>query len=214
MKEYARVNLPNKRRVLLLLSGGFDSSVLLCALLERENHVEALLVDYGQRHKIELSYARRLCTKHGVEFHDRTLTLPHNNALTNVDEPMNGKEQEHDFVVPFRNMMLLALACSVAQDKGLGVVAIGCNLDDASTFTDCRPNFIEHMSHAAGLCAGISIIAPFTALAKREIVTRCANLLTKHKVEPDDCYSCYSGRQPCGWCPACVKMTAIVGQLV
>lgn len=214
MKEYQKINLPTKRRILLLFSGGFDSTALLCALRERDNHVEALLVDYGQRHKIELSYARRFCNKHGVTFHDRTIVVPRTNALTNINEPMNGKEQEYDFVVPFRNMMLISLACSVAIEKGLGVVAIGCNMDDANTFHDCRPEFIEHMNQAACGCAGIQVIAPFTALAKREIVTRCTNILTKHKISPDDSYSCYGGKKPCGWCPACQKKESILGQMV
>lgn len=209
----SKLLLPIRRRVLLLYSGGFDSSVLLRALLDKNNTVECLLIEYGQRHKLELSYARRYAAYLSVRYHERTISMPQDNALTNIDEPLNGKEQDHDFVVPYRNMIFIAHACSVAKQEGLDVVAFGANADDADAFHDCRENFIEAMSKAASLCHGVTVVAPFVQISKREIVTRVANLMTP-RFNAADTYSCYGGGKPCGWCGACKKRDAALTQLV
>ena len=209
----SRVMMPTRRRVLLLMSGGFDSSVLLRALLDKHNTVECLLIDYGQRHKLELSYARRFCANLGVPYHERTISMPQDNALTNIHEPLNGKEEEYDFVVPYRNMIFIAHACSVAKEVGCDVVAFGANLDDAANFADCRENFVEAISKAAGLCHGVTVVAPFLQIGKREIVTRVANLMTP-RFNAADTYSCYGGKKECGYCGACQKRNDALTQLV
>jgi 7-cyano-7-deazaguanine synthase len=209
----SKIHLPSRRRVLLLYSGGFDSSVLLRALLDKNNTVECLLVDYGQRHKLELSYARRFAALHDVAVHERTIAMPQNNALTNIDEPLNGKEEEYDFIVPYRNMILLSHGCSIAKQEGLDVVAFGANWDDSKIFGDCRPEFIQAMSKAASMCHGVTIVAPFVEISKREIVTRVANLMTP-RFNAADTYSCYGGEKPCGWCGACKKRDEALTQLV
>src|SRR5208283_1172276 len=55
------------KKVLVLHSGGMDSTV--CALLaKRDGHeVLSLGFDYGQRLRIELEYADRICEAHGIE---------------------------------------------------------------------------------------------------------------------------------------------------
>lgn len=209
----SKMMMPSRERVLLLYSGGLDSSVLMRALLDKRNHVEALLVDYGQRHLLELSYARRFCSNLDVKYHERKIEMPQSNALTNVDEPLNGKEEEHDFVVPYRNMIMISHACSVAKQVGCSVVAFGANADDADVFHDCRPSFIKSMSEAASMCHGVKVVAPFVELSKREIITRVANLMVPHFLATDT-YSCYGGKKPCGWCGACKKRDAALTQLV
>jgi 7-cyano-7-deazaguanine synthase len=194
------------------MSGGLDSSVLLRALLDNNNHVEALLVDYGQRHKLELSYARRFCASMTVPYHDRSLDMPKISSLTS-DQPLNGKETAADFVQPYRNMQFIALACGVAKQYGLDVVAMGANADDADVFHDCRPSFIQHMSDAASMCHGVTVIAPFVQISKREIITRVANLMTP-RINPADSYSCYGGAKECGWCAACKLRASVLTQLV
>jgi 7-cyano-7-deazaguanine synthase in queuosine biosynthesis len=86
-------------------------------------------------------------------------------------------------------------------------------MDDAVTFPDCRENFVDAMSKAASLCHGVTVVAPFVQISKREIVTRVANLMTPHFVATDT-YSCYGGARECGYCSACKKRDAALTQLV
>ena len=61
---------------LVLLSGGIDSAVLLYYVKEVLGYskVEALLFDYGQRHKIELEYARQLAYENSISH--KTIKIP------------------------------------------------------------------------------------------------------------------------------------------
>ena len=48
------------RKVIVLLSGGMDSATLLWLCKKEFQEVYALSFDYGQRHKVELKYAKLL----------------------------------------------------------------------------------------------------------------------------------------------------------
>ena len=48
------------RRAVVLLSGGMDSATVMAVARSNGNEVYALSFDYGQRHRNELSCARRI----------------------------------------------------------------------------------------------------------------------------------------------------------
>ena len=54
-------------RVIVLHSGGLDSTVALLMAVEEGLTPVSLGIDYGQHHQIELTYAEQLCRKFGVE---------------------------------------------------------------------------------------------------------------------------------------------------
>jgi 7-cyano-7-deazaguanine synthase len=60
-------------QVVVIMSGGLDSTTLLYDLLEGGYAPFALSFNYGQRHSKELNYAKNTCRKLGVEH--RTLNL-------------------------------------------------------------------------------------------------------------------------------------------
>ena len=45
-------------KALVLLSGGLDSSVVLSVCQDKGYDIYAISFDYGQRHKVELEYAK------------------------------------------------------------------------------------------------------------------------------------------------------------
>jgi len=55
--------------VIVLLSGGMDSATLLWLAKREYDDVWALSFDYGQRHRVELNYARELSRIAGVNDH-------------------------------------------------------------------------------------------------------------------------------------------------
>ena len=56
-----------KQNTILIYSGGMDSTVLLYKLLNDNYTVRCLSIDYGQKHKRELNYAKSLCEQVSVE---------------------------------------------------------------------------------------------------------------------------------------------------
>ena len=102
--------MPMKRAV-VLLSGGLDSATTL-ALCGREGFEPcALSFDYGQRHNIELTAAKRVAASFGVREHRTAqidLRIFGGSALTDdIPVPKNGEERNTSGVpityVPARN---------------------------------------------------------------------------------------------------------------
>lgn len=182
-----------------LMSGGLDSTVLLYDLIEQGLKIHCLLFDYGQRHSVELHYARRHCSLLDVphthiELH-RIRHLFKHSALT---------DGEGSHIVPNRNAVFLHIAGGIGASIGANIVTIGCNKDDQADFPDCRWDFIESVN--ASLKAAqiqVEICAPYIGLTKRQIVRRA-----KEKGWPyEDTVSCYTGNN-CGTCSACKKRIA------
>ena len=53
------MSVKSKKQCIVLLSGGLDSSTVLNIALE-DYDVTALIFDYGQRHKFEISAAKKI----------------------------------------------------------------------------------------------------------------------------------------------------------
>jgi 7-cyano-7-deazaguanine synthase len=180
-------------KVLHLLSGGLDSTVLLYDMLKQGCVVHCLLYYYGQRHYRELACARATCKKLDVLYTEV--------ALPKVFARSSLTDGEGDIIVPNRNMAFLSLAVPVALSAGAEAITIGCNADDQQRFPDCRRQFITAMDAAVDEAGyEIEICAPFSEMTKREVVQRGREL----HVPLSDTWSCYKGgEKPCGECEAC-----------
>ena len=187
------------KHVIHLLSGGLDSTVLLYDLIHQGHQgcaVHCVLFDYGQRHGVELNYARKHCeatgTKHTLVELWRVKNLFLRCALTDG----NGSN-----IVPNRNAIMLNIASALAVSAGAESVTIACNADDADMFHDCRPEFIAATNEslrAAGV--PVEVCAPYLHLTKREIVGIAKRIGAPYL----DTVSCYTGND-CGTCDACRK---------
>ncbi len=197
--------------VVVLHSGGMDSTVLLHHLLEEGNAVRGFGVDYGQRHRRELQAAETLCRRLGVDWQLAAITasepLFDRSALTGPAEIPEGHytdESMKQTVVPNRNMILLALAIGQAINLGYEAVAYAAHAGDHTIYPDCRPAFADAMANAAGLCdfRPVRLLRPFIDLTKADIVRRGAALGVPFELT----WSCYQGGQAhCGRCGTCVE---------
>jgi 7-cyano-7-deazaguanine synthase len=178
--------------IVLLLSGGLDSVTLLY-YLHRTCKVFCVLFDYKQKHVQELTFAKGHCRRLGVLY--RTIELPKLGGLT-----------PRDWVVPFRNPIMLSVAANVAIQARADEIAIGCNMDDRDQFPDCRWEVMDAMNHALTISGyKVQIVAPFLEKSKREIVEIARNL----NVPMHEIWTCYrGGARPCGKCLACKKLEA------
>ena len=76
-----------KKQCIVLLSGGLDSATVL-NIASKSYDVTALIFDYGQRHKIEISAAKKIAEIVGIPIKLITIDLGQfgNSALTdNID---------------------------------------------------------------------------------------------------------------------------------
>lgn len=212
-----RFTLQNK--AIILLSGGIDSATALAIATDRGYETYALTVDYGQRHKIELSSAD-LMAKHFKVCRHITLKLDlrafGGSALTdNIEIPKGEPFSVNDFnipstYVPARNTIMLSMALSWSEVLGARHIFIGANAVDYSGYPDCRPEFIESFQSLANLATkdGVegrhfTIEAPLISMSKAQII----QLGIKLGVDYSMTHSCYDPSKEglsCGSCDSCL----------
>lgn len=135
--------MTDRRKAVVLLSGGLDSMVTAAIARERGFRVLALTVDYGQRHSVELEAAAKIAGQL-AERHvllDFDLTQFGGSALTaDIDVPKQGVGEGIPVTyVPARNTVFLSLSLAWAEAEGARDLFIGVNALDYSGYPDCRP---------------------------------------------------------------------------
>jgi len=218
--------MEHKKRSVVLLSGGLDSSIALFLAKSQGYELFALSFDYGQKHRRELECATKSAKIAGVKAHhivELKLGLWGGSSLTDPGiEIANGNLQSKDIpltYVPARNMVFLSVAASLAEAVGARDIFIGVSQVDYSGYVDCREPFIKAMEEAInlGTVAGaelgkpIRLHAPFINMTKAEEIT----LGNKLGVDFSLTWSCYrGGERPCGTCDSCLlraKAFALAG---
>lgn len=116
-----------QRKAFVLLSGGLDSTTCLYQALKDYGNVEAVSVDYGQRHKKEMHYAAKSCEKLGIKhtildigniLSGKTVMLTQEGADAGVNVPDISYSQitgVSPTYVPFRNGTMLSAITAHAQ---------------------------------------------------------------------------------------------------
>ena len=69
-----RLTHHDRRRAVVLLSGGLDSATTAAVALAEGFELHALSIDYGQKHRFELTAARRIATSLGIK-HPLTVSV-------------------------------------------------------------------------------------------------------------------------------------------
>jgi 7-cyano-7-deazaguanine synthase len=194
-------------KIVLSLSGGMDSTVLLHMAATQYDEIYTIAFDYGQRHHRELSCAwyqvQVLSKKKTV--HQKLLNVNYikdiatNSSLTNHNianpniKEMAGDAQPVSYV-PFRNMMFLSIACSYAESVGAGVVWYGAaQADSLAGYWDGSNEFLDSVNNLISLNRKnkIKIQAPLLTMSKKEIIEQGVKL----GVDFGNTWTCYSNRE-------------------
>lgn len=195
---------------LIIVSGGMDSVTLLTEY--KESIALAVTFDYGSNHaRKEIPMAQLHCERLGIKHIVIPLEFMHqyfkSSLLEGADAIPEGHYQDENMkstVVPFRNGIMLAIACGIAESNGLKKVMIANHGGDHAIYPDCRLDFIKAMSEAmtAGTYEGITIDAPYTTITKTDIARHGKELGINYA----ETWSCYKGGEKhCGKCGTCVE---------
>lgn len=199
-----------KGKVVLIYSGGLDSTVLLYHLIDLGYEVKCLIFNYGQRHNKEVILASTISHLLNIKYDIVDLSsmsyLINNSSQTGTHiEVPHGHYNDESMkatVVPNRNMIMLSIAIGHAINIGYDKVAYGVHSGDHHIYYDCRPEFVGAMIKATLLCneKGVSLFTPLITYDKAEIV----KLGIKLNVPFELTWTCYEGKDTaCGKCGSC-----------
>ena len=199
-------------KTVVLLSGGMDSVTALHWARQEHEVVGAVSFDYGAKHNHrEIPLAAWHCADSGVK-HD-IIDLDFVNQLFASDLLKSGGEVPEGHyadenmkrtVVPFRNGIMLSIACGLAESREAEALVIAAHAGDHTIYPDCREPFMQGMAAAMreGTYAHIELLRPFIHLDKAGIAKLGASL----GVDYGKTWSCYKGGDlHCGKCGTCVE---------
>ena len=139
-------------KVLVVLSGGQDSTTALFHARLAYGEVHAVTFNYGQRHSIEIEAAKKVAEMAGCNSHEiidlgrvlkGTSPLVSDNPVghyASADQLPGGLEPTF---VPCRNLLFLTIAANRAIVLVCDVMVTGVCEADFGGYPDCRREFID-----------------------------------------------------------------------
>ena len=176
--------------LVILYSGGADSTLLLRMAESMGKKPFALMIDYGQLHIKELEFAKKYVESRNIA--NMTIKISGfdvNSALTGSGE--KGLYQGVDIHnVPARNSIMLSIAAGIAESKKISEVWIGCNWEDREhLFPDCYQEYLFNLNKVFEIAFSypIKVYAPLLGMQKYMI----KDLFSIFNIKEDEIYSGY-----------------------
>lgn len=160
----------SKKKALVLLSGGQDSTTCLAWALDNFDEVHTVSFDYRQRHSAELGMLDKIreffgpgdkggisnllggCLASDTRVDLSVLSRLSNSALTGQKEVAPAVDgQLPNTFVPGRNILFLTMASIVAHRLGTPNIVGGMCETDFSGYPDCRDDAIKALQVALNL---------------------------------------------------------------
>lgn len=186
--------------IVLLSSGGLDSTLSAVLAAEQKIEIHPLFVDYGQIAKDrELKACQTIYKNFGlpdpkvVSVNGFGELFP--SGLTNKNFAIFD-----DAFLPGRNLLFLLLGATYACSVGANSISIGLLNEDLSLFPDQTKEFIFKAQNLISTMTGreLQILTPLMDFMKIDVVA-----LAKKKGITGT-YSCHAGgEKPCGECISC-----------
>ena len=202
-------------KAVVVLSGGQDSATALALAVKKfgADGVAAITFSYGQRHAVEVRFARRLARRFRIAAHKVVKFGFYGKITTNaLLDPAAKIERKKGAkcpttVVEGRNAFFLLAAAVWAKSLGAKEVHIGVSEADFSGYPDCRAAFVRAHEKAMRLALDwpVKVVAPFMHMTKaREwALAEKLGILDVIRNETVTCYNGIPG-DGCGKCPACL----------
>ncbi len=202
----------DRTKALVVFSGGQDSTTSLFWAKKHFDQVEAIAFNYGQRHVVELTAARKIADAAGVPlqiFQLDLLSSVSHNALTDSAIKIESDQAGNwppNTLVEGRNMLFLTYAAIFAKANNIHDLITGVGQSDYSGYPDCRNDFIVSLNQTLNLSMDYEyrIHTPLMWLDKSEI-WQLADELDVFDLVRNETITCYNGipGDGCGTCPSC-----------
>ena len=196
-------------KILVVFSGGQDSTTCLHWALYHFDQVYAVFFDYGQRHAIEWESAQKITSLQQVplkKLHLSAFREIGGNALTDKNiNIQNSSDKLPNTFVSGRNLIFLSYAASYAYTLDISHLVTGVCQTDFSGYPDCRENTIKSLEQTLqlGMEKDFTIHTPLMHLTKAESVHMAQEYSGMESLKYS--HTCYQGSfPPCGQCPACI----------
>lgn len=199
-------------KVLVVFSGGQDSTTCLFWAKREFKEVYAVSYRYGQKHEIEVELARKIAEKAGVLFEVMNIPLVGqlgHNSLTDssieMDQEVPEKGLPNTFV-PGRNMFFMSIAAVYARERGIRHLVTGVSQTDYSGYPDCRDAFVKSLNVTLNLAMDYQFVlhTPLMWIDKAQ-TWELADQLGVLDLVRNETLTCYNGipGDGCGHCPSC-----------
>jgi len=200
-------------KIILSLSGGLDSAVLLSSLFTEGHEILAVTFDYGSKHGVfEIEAAKKLASWFGIQHQIMDVSgifAGFNSALLKKDlrEIPEGHYEDVSMkqtVVPCRNMIFATILVGLAESLLYDAVYLGIHAGDHAIYPDCRPDFKDRLHEAVmeATESKVSLLAPFIRMTKGDIVYEGQ----KYDAPFELTRTCYKNQPlPCGVCGSCTE---------
>lgn len=203
----------DKNKVLVVFSGGQDSTTCLFWAKRNFSEVYALSFIYGQKHANEVELARSIAEEAGVKWDVMDVSfissLSTGCSLTDSSIAMDQERPEGgvpNTFVPGRNMFFLSIAAVYAREHGISHIVTGVSQTDFSGYPDCRDAFIKSLNVTLNLAMDEQFVihTPLMWIDKCETWALADELGVLDLIR-EKTLTCYNGVQGdgCGHCPAC-----------
>lgn len=184
--------------MILLFSGGFDSTLLSLRYLEDLDVLLHLRYDHPSKDQ-ELAASMRIYSQ--LKNIKPTLRFEIIDLPINADNMKIGTGKSGARYVPNRNAIFLSMASNFAAVHGIKKIIYGAAPADQNDYFDCTPAFIESISAALQ----ITIEAPLLQKSWDRLPACIPKATAKRILSM--VWSCYesNGGDPCGVCNSCMQ---------
>ncbi len=201
--------------IVLGLSGGIDSAVLLAMAKHRQEKVVAVNFQYGSKHNpFERPAADALAKYYEVPLYEIDLKSAFqftDSALLEKGAPLPEGHYEDESmratVIPSRNLMFASILASGAQTQGFDAVWMGMHMGDALIYPDCRASWVDSVARALSIQTEgmLHLDAPLLEYDKIAVIKKGLEL----KVPFQFTRTCYAMQEKaCGRCGSCNERKA------
>lgn len=192
--------------VLLLASGGLDSTTLAYLLCANGHIVRPLFFDYGQ-HCVEKEWntLQKL-------LHEKTLA-PERISISGIFsgsksrlivEPDLWSEsvKDDELYIPYRTLLFFSASAARAQTLGISQVYSAFINSNHAKELDCSTEYLNGLDALAAQVGAVRFQLPFRDYSKKQV----AELAIELNVPVGQTFSCQVFSDiPCGACPNCVE---------
>lgn len=211
----------NRKKAVILLSGGLDSLSSLAVVHNNNIKIElALTFDYGQKaFDKELLASKKIANHYKINHEiiklDWLKRITNTSLVSEEKIPELTKENlSNDTItqesmknvwVPNRNGLFINIAAAFCDSKEYDYIIIGANSEEAKTFSDNSKTFIESINETLKTSTNynVSVLTPLIDMNKNEIIAKAIEL----KAPLEYINSCYDNTEKhCGKCESCTRL--------